>query len=222
MIGRRQSLIVVAALMGNVSRAEEPSAVPAKVVRYADAVFRRCDLDGDGRLTETEWRSIGVDHATIDLDQDGIISREEFLEYVLRFGRARSPVYSSETLNEPAAAPSSTADGADASSAIEVNSAPEDVDASTNAAGKEGVAGTEGKDATPRTTRYAVRASRGLGKLPGWFLARDADGDGQLTLREFAGEAGGNSREFERLDRNRDGVITPHELTAPREDGAPR
>ena len=45
--------------------------------------------------------------------------------------------------------------------------------------------------------------------LPEWFVERDLDGDGQLTLAEFppAGRPE-ESLDFESFDENRDGVIT--------------
>ncbi|MFC1597623.1 hypothetical protein ACFL5Q_06780, partial [Planctomycetota bacterium] len=45
-----------------------------------------------------------------------------------------------------------------------------------------------------------------------WFLIRDADGDGQVTVAEYAPDASASSiREFARYDRNGDGVLTPQE-----------
>ena len=48
--------------------------------------------------------------------------------------------------------------------------------------------------------------------LPSWFLIRDADGDGQVTLAEYAPDVSASSiREFARYDGNGDGVLTPQE-----------
>jgi hypothetical protein len=45
--------------------------------------------------------------------------------------------------------------------------------------------------------------------LPEWFLERDADGDGQLTLAEFAPQAtAAQVAQFRQMDLNQDGVVT--------------
>ena len=50
--------------------------------------------------------------------------------------------------------------------------------------------------------------------LPDWWKDRDVDQDGQVVLREFAKRIDGDVvHEFERYDRNRDGVITAHEAS---------
>jgi hypothetical protein len=48
--------------------------------------------------------------------------------------------------------------------------------------------------------------------LPEWFLRKDADGDGQVTMAEYAKDCTpAEAAEFDRLDLNRDGVITAAE-----------
>lgn len=48
--------------------------------------------------------------------------------------------------------------------------------------------------------------------LPSWFLTKDRDGDGQVTMAEFSGEWDSSRlAEFERYDLNDDGIITPAE-----------
>jgi hypothetical protein len=64
-----------------------------------------------------------------------------------------------------------------------------------------------------RQRKYVVSPSRLPPGLPDWFRQRDRDGDGQLTLAEYAevGSAAAD-REFARYDRNQDGLITPREV----------
>jgi hypothetical protein len=48
--------------------------------------------------------------------------------------------------------------------------------------------------------------------LPDWFLRKDADGDGQVTMAEYARDwSAETAEEFAKYDLNGDGVITPAE-----------
>jgi hypothetical protein len=49
--------------------------------------------------------------------------------------------------------------------------------------------------------------------LPDWFLRKDADGDGQVAMAEYAssGWSEALAEEFTKHDLNGDGVITPEE-----------
>ncbi|MHB8901641.1 MAG: EF-hand domain-containing protein [Thermoguttaceae bacterium] len=59
--------------------------------------------------------------------------------------------------------------------------------------------------------RFVTPAAR-LSALPDWFRAGDADGDGQLTLAEYAPDSQkARLTEFARYDRNNDGVLTAQE-----------
>jgi len=52
--------------------------------------------------------------------------------------------------------------------------------------------------------------------LPDWFTDRDADGDGQVMMSEYASDWTDELvAEFNRFDANRDGVIAPHECLEP-------
>jgi hypothetical protein len=64
-----------------------------------------------------------------------------------------------------------------------------------------------------RQRKYYVPPGRLPAGTPAWFLQRDSDGDGQLTLGEFgATRSVSRLREFQRLDRNRDGLLTAREF----------
>jgi Ca2+-binding EF-hand superfamily protein len=70
---------------------------------------------------------------------------------------------------------------------------------------------------------YRAMASRSLPEgLPGYFTDKDANGDGQVTMAEFASEWSDETvKQFFGSDLNRDGVITAEEaLTAVENPGA--
>lgn len=59
--------------------------------------------------------------------------------------------------------------------------------------------------------RFVTPKSR-LAGLPEWFSARDMNGDGQLTVAEYTpGSEESLLAQFNRYDRNKDGVLTPQE-----------
>jgi hypothetical protein len=66
--------------------------------------------------------------------------------------------------------------------------------------------------------KFTVPRSRLPKGLPSWFIVRDADGDAQLTLAEYATDGSQSAlREFTQYDANGDGVVTAKEcLRSPR------
>ncbi len=82
-------------------------------------------------------------------------------------------------------------------------------------------AGPAGSGSSPwkdrKSYRFLSAAERLPEGLPEWFARQDANGDGQVAMAEFESYwSEARAREFERLDLNRDGIITPREcLEAP-------
>ena len=78
---------------------------------------------------------------------------------------------------------------------------------------KEG--GHKPKDAARESSKppYTIASTPRLPKgLPDWFLKKDADSDGQVSMAEYASAwTDALAAEFVRLDANHDGVITPNE-----------
>ena len=167
-------------------------AVSPKVVRYAERLVTQYDEDQDGQLSEAEWQPFGESFRVSDLDRDGVITIDEVARRIAAYARRRtlhSMPLAAPTPAEIAAASPTTASGNVAS----------------------GSGGTASGAPRP-ARRYFVPAGRLPGGLPEWFNERDTDGDGQLTLAEFAPDARPDqSLEFETFDANRDGVITSQE-----------
>jgi hypothetical protein len=59
--------------------------------------------------------------------------------------------------------------------------------------------------------------------MPEWFARDDADGDGQVAMKEFSVSwTDAVLAEFNQFDINRDGLITPQECLAAKNQGAVR
>ena len=72
---------------------------------------------------------------------------------------------------------------------------------------------TQENGASAAAVREFAPSANETAGIPRWFLARDANGDGQLTLREFSPSLSLESTAFfGRLDADGDGLITPDEV----------
>jgi hypothetical protein len=181
-------------------------APPAKVYRYAQRLIQRYDHNGDGKLQADEWRKMHGDPARADANSDGVVSVEELVQWIVAYGSRRRirvewPVLAPDQVAEPTEEPPRA-------KLAPTEEKPAGSDTSpTPAAGP-----SEPAPTAPRDARFHVSPKRLPDGLPSWFRTRDADGDGQLTLSEFAPQATAAQRaEFSRYDLNHDGVVTPQE-----------
>ena len=70
----------------------------------------------------------------------------------------------------------------------------------------------EAQEAASQAAKRFVTPKSRLAALPDWFRARDANGDGQLTVAEYTPNSEkARLAEFARYDANNDGVITAQE-----------
>lgn len=190
-------------------RAEsDPRATPTKIIRYAQALLSNYDADADGRLSKDEWTKMRGDPQQIDRNGDAIVALEELIQHIVQHGARRkirlmTPLARSDEPLPPLLNPTTAARPADAASAPDgqpnsEGSPPADVPAS-------------GSDPR-RSMKFYMPAARLPQGLPPWFLDRDADGDGQLTMAEFAPQATASQiGEFARYDLDADGLLTAQE-----------
>lgn len=189
------------------------SVVPVKVLRYAEQCVTRGDADGDGTLTAKEWPQSAGNPGAVDANQDGVVSAGELAQYIADFGRHRKirlmPASVGGLVPLPSLLPPGVAAAEQPVATGEADGpqSPDDTTAEPLDDAK--------RDAQKRAAdrKYFVAPSRLPPGLPDWFLKRDADGDGQLTLAEYA-ESGSASadKEFASYDRNHDGLVTPREV----------
>lgn len=168
--------------------------MPPKIRRYAERVLQRYDLNHNGVLEHDEWSKMHGQPELADGDGDGKITLDEWTNYILGFGRGRRLSFS-------------------------------DADAGAESIARPDLA-TRGKTPPPdsvfvepppgspsRATTFHVSKSRLPAGLPDWFLRRDLNGDGQVSLGEYAPTASpADVEQFSRYDRNGDGLITVQEL----------
>ncbi|MBN1908177.1 MAG: hypothetical protein JW818_00425 [Pirellulales bacterium] len=66
--------------------------------------------------------------------------------------------------------------------------------------------------AGPRPGRFLTATERLPAELPSWFIQKDANGDGQVSMAEYATYwTRDKATEFSSYDLNNDGIITPQE-----------
>jgi hypothetical protein len=198
------------------------SPIPGKIRRYAERVVKKLDHNGSGALEAAEWASLGGDARQIDANHDGVITVDELAAYLARYARLH-PLRDEDTawrrLPQPPAAifqPVTPADHPPA--AAEQGGMPASESAADAAASAKGKLPEKGEvlEQLRRGRKYYVPSAALPSGLPDWFIERDKNGDGQLTLDEFAPDgSAAERRRFHELDKNGDGVLTPDEVMGP-------
>ena len=205
----------------------------AKVLRYAEHLINKHDTNSNGRLEFDEWHGKITDGQVIDLNGNGVISLDEIARYIEQFSRWRTihnpyPLQQilanrvipeqikSDGIFRPLSLPTTTRKISETQSIDEQPSLTEEELAEsvqqeddTNENGDENEP-FQGSVPASQTRKYAAPTQG----LPPWFVQRDTNGDGQVSLYEFAAPQFSNQSLafFGRLDRNGDGFIAPDEL----------
>ena len=203
---------------------------PPKVVRYAEIMIQRYDRNGDGVLQREEWERMPGTPQAIDLDGDGIITRDELIWFLTHYGHYRTihrtrmvdlreprrfdpenlihvrPVWQRPTA--PPAVREDTGQDLPEDSAEAIMMAHEEV------VDDEVYQRMLEERQIPAARPYHVLPER-LQGVPAWFIMLDRNGDGQISLQEFAPTLDRRMMAlFERLDLNNDGLICPDEARA--------
>jgi len=176
--------------------------IPDKARRYAQRLLKHYDANADGKLQRDEWSKMHGNPDAIDVNGDGLITQDELLNAIAAYGRNRR-------IGQP-----------DSAAAASPRDNPDSSNAGPAAATVTPPAGANLPSATAETSRggatFHVPKSRFPAGLPDWFPRRDLDGDGQLSLAEFApNPTQADLEEFTRYDRNGDGFITVEEYLGP-------
>jgi len=166
--------------------------VTAKLIRYSQRVVRQYDSDGNGRLDRQEWTAMRGNPESVDLNGDGQITVNEFARFAASYGAGRRIRLSTRVDTAGPMNPSTQQPGA-----VDRDNSVEKAD-------------SLGLDRR-RNLKFFARLP---GSTPAWFVERDADGDGQLTLAEFSPKLRSTEvAQFKAYDVNDDGLLTAAEMT---------
>jgi len=175
---------------------------PRKIRRYCLRLFRIYDKDEDGKLSESEWNAMKGTPANMDSNRDGFLTVREFERYVFDFGKNRSI-----RLVDP--------DDEDFLEKETNQTIPDPNQQNPKSAENDN--SNQSTGTKRRTdTKFHVNASRLPSNLPEWFVSKDKNGDGQISLSEYSPRGTrAELQAFQKLDTNKDGVITSREISHP-------
>jgi Ca2+-binding EF-hand superfamily protein len=201
--------------------------VPGKIIRYASALMQRFNKHGGEVLEQSEWDGLIPTPQAADIDGDRKITLEELVRYLALFGKDKTIHHPQVTaVNEerkvdpanmklfrsviPQPAAETKTDAAAEKSAEDVSDkALAENDKPIDDAVYEEIMRS---NSAPAVKRYHT-APETLRGVPAWFLIRDLNGDGQISLSEFAPTLSAASLAlFGKLDKNGNGFIEPDEV----------
>lgn len=202
--------------------------VSGKVIRYTALILQRCDTDGDGKLQSGEWKKMPGSPQAIDINGDDAVTMEELVWFFASYGQGRT-IHRPESVKKyeqstvpsttfqffkpvmpqaPSTTPDETAQQTETEDGTSDNTLPDEDTPLDDAVYEEIISGKQ----VSQGKKYYT-PSDALRGVPSWFLVRDTDGDGQVSLLEFAPSLSPRALAlFGKLDKNGDGFITPDEV----------
>jgi hypothetical protein len=175
-----------------------------RIEGWARRIVEENDKNGDMMLQENERSGLRGPVARADLDKDNVVTVEEIVRSLSNGGSPergrRDRRASREAEGGGAESKASTSEGA-AKKRVYTSIV-------AGASGKE-----SGKEADKRKSyRFTPAQERLTGNLPSWFKSRDRNEDGQVSMSEYSRTWSARLvRQFQDIDLNDDGVITPKE-----------
>lgn len=156
-------------------------------IESASDLLRRYDRNRSRILEREEWTQISGTPANADTNRDGKISHTELVNRLIVMRRNRGTEQRED----------------------------DDRDERSDRDRGRTRGSQRGDSAETRSYRFATAADRIPEAARGWITGKDRDGDGQVSMHEYATSwTDSRVREFARYDADGDGVVTPLEYLA--------
>jgi hypothetical protein len=162
-----------------------------RIQRFADAMLRRYDRNGNGSLEKDEWSQMRERYAAADANKDSVITSNEMMAHLSNARRDAPSDGQGASPNQRFARGGGRREESDADEKKSY------------------------RFLTPAERLEAILSERDRD----WFLQRDQDGDGQIAMAEYSDSwTDDKIDEFAALDQNADGVLTPQEYLRSQSD----
>ncbi len=188
-----------------------------RVRQYAQSLFRQYDANKNGILEREEWQQMRGSPEKADRNNDGIITLEELTARELERNQlAISGGSSSSSAGSSSGSSTgwtSTSSSPHPSTPTTSSSGSRSSGSGSNWAGPSRSSSSSGsRSGQTGRVRFLTPLERLPKGLPDWFIQKDTDGDGQVSMAEFATEwTDAKATDFQKYDLNNDGIITPEE-----------
>lgn len=179
----------------------DAAAEMAKTRTWAEAIVREKDKDKNGWLNGDEIKQLSSSAAKADADGDKAITVDELVANAMKSAAAASATPVPSSGSDSSHHQGDKKSGTDKAQRVLYGSI----------TGPGGVAKEGDKRRTYRFTPSTQKLPTGL---PSWFSSKDANHDGQVSMSEYGKSWTERTvADFQKIDVNNDGVITPKEAT---------
>jgi hypothetical protein len=184
----------------------------AKAARKADRRAASSDASdsGDGSSSSDDTSAAADSHKAPPAN--GFAAPKPSQPIVPGFGQASVPVSGETKTAAPSASSSASPSSPEKTATIAPATAKAGGASAEHASASSDAPSDSPKRIGPKSGRFLTPKERLAKGLPDWFAEKDADGDGQVSMAEYAGEWTPEAvAEFNRFDLNHDGIVTAAE-----------
>ena len=159
---------------------------PARFRAFAESLLRQNDENKSGMLERDEWKNMRSEHQAADANKDGVITVDELAASLQAYSAGGGFSRSGDR----------------------------------SSYGSRSYGDNRYGDSKQPLAKKSYRASTPTERLPkgvpDFFYRNDADADGQISMAEYATAWNDQiAAEFQKLDLNGDGILTPEECVRP-------